>query len=75
MPLHVLMGCCAGTHGPTALQQSIEAFLDDAQSMLAKLPAADFDRHRKALIAAKLQQSHSLLDESDRHWEQIQSRR
>lgn len=65
----------AGTHSPIALQQHIEAFLDASQDMLAKLPAAEFEQHRKALIAAKLQQSHSLLDESDRHWEQIQTRR
>lgn len=57
------------------LQERIEAFLDSSVSLLADLQAEDFERHRQALIAAKLQQCHSLLDESDRHWEQIQTRR
>ena len=66
---------CTGTHGPDTLQERIEAFLDSSTSLLADLQAEDFERHRQALIAAKLQQCHSLLDESDRHWEQIQTRR
>lgn len=69
MPQH------AGTHDPDTLQERIEAFLDSSISLLADLQAEDFERHRQALIAAKLQQCHSLLDESDRHWEQIQTRR
>ncbi len=65
----------AGTHGPSALQERIEGFLNSSTSLLADLTAEDFERHRQALVAAKLQQNHSLLEESDRHWEQIQSRR
>ena len=65
----------AGTHDPVTLQERIEAFLDRSTSLLADLQPEDFERHRQALIAAKLQQCHSLLDESDRHWEQIQTRR
>ncbi|KAL0048825.1 hypothetical protein WJX82_000128 [Trebouxia sp. C0006] len=65
----------SGTHGPSALQERIEGFLNSSTSLLADLTAEDFERHRQALIAAKLQQNHSLLEESDRHWEQIQSRR
>ena len=57
------------------LQERIEAFLDSSTTLLADLQAEDFERHRQALIAAKLQQCHSSLDESDRHWEQIQTRR
>ena len=66
---------CTGTHDPGTLQERIEAFLDSSTMLLAELQAEDFERHRQALIAAKLQQCHSLLDESDRHWEQIQTRR
>ena len=72
LPLTV---CSAGTHGPATLQDRIEGFLDSSMSLLADLQDEDFERHRQALIAAKLQQCHSLLDESDRHWEQIQTRR
>jgi len=36
---------------------------------------AEFDGHRKALIAAKLQKDHALGDEADRNWEQISNRR
>ena len=64
-----------GTHDPVTLQERIEAFLDSCTTLLADLQAEDFGRHRQALIAAKLQQCHSLLDESDRHWEQVQTRR
>ncbi|KAL3144870.1 hypothetical protein ABBQ38_001970 [Trebouxia sp. C0009 RCD-2024] len=65
----------SGTHDPVTLQERIEAFLDSSTSLLAELQPEDFERHRQALIAAKLQQCHSLLDESDKHWEQIQTRR
>ncbi len=71
----LLQSVFAGTHGPVSLQEHIEAFLDSSSALLADLKAEDFERHRQALIAAKLQQNHSLLDESDRHWEQIQTRR
>lgn len=64
-----------GTHDPVTLQERIETFLDSSTTLLADLQAEDFERHRQALIAAKLQQCHSLLDESDRHWEQVQTRR
>ena len=74
--LHIIWTLAhAGTHGPNALQERIEGFLNSSVSLLADLTAEDFERHRQALIAAKLQQNHSLLEESDRHWEQIQSRR
>ncbi|KAL3154731.1 hypothetical protein ABBQ38_011279 [Trebouxia sp. C0009 RCD-2024] len=51
----------SGTHDPVTLQERIEAFLDSSTFLLADLPPEDFERHRQALIAAKLQQCHSLL--------------
>ena len=71
----LLWSSVVGTHDPVTLQERIEIFLDSSATLLADLQAEDFERHRQALIAAKLQQCHSLLDESDRHWEQIQTRR
>ena len=66
---------CAGTHGPRVLQERIEAFLESSTALLTEMQPEDFEKHLQALIAAKMQQDHNLLEESERHWEQIQSRR
>ena len=34
-----------------------------------------FEKHKTALVAIKLQKDKTLYDESDRHWETIQSER
>ena len=57
------------------LQERIEAFLQSCIALLAELEPQDFEKHRQALIAAKMQQHNSLLEESAVHWEEIQSRR
>ena len=57
------------------MQERIEAFLEGSTALLAEMQPEDFEKHRQALIAAKMQQDHNLLEESERHWEQIQSRR
>lgn len=35
----------------------------------------EFDNYKEALIEEKLERDHSLLDETDRHWEQIWDQR
>lgn len=35
----------------------------------------EFDNYKEALIEEKLEKDHSLLDETDRHWEQIWDQR
>ena len=57
------------------LQKRIDAFLEGVASRLGSIDEAEFEGHRAALIAAKLQKDHALGDEADRNWEQISNRR
>ena len=66
---------CAGGHGPVHLQKRIDAFLEGVAGKLGSIDEAEFEGHRAALIAAKLQKDHALGDEADRNWEQISNRR
>ena len=66
---------CAGVHGPAHLGDRIEAFLDEFAGTLAGMAAGEWDRHRQALIQAKLQKEGSIGDEAERFWELIASRR
>jgi len=65
----------AGAHGPAHLDARIDAFLSGFEATLAKLAPEELERHREALVAAKLEKDRSLADEASRHWEQIASRR
>ena len=67
--------CLAGGHGPAHLHRRIDAFLDGLAGSLSAISEAEFEGHREALIAAKLQKDHALGDEADRNWEQISNRR
>eukprot|EP00850_Spirogloea_muscicola_P015894 SM000125S26099 [mRNA] locus=s125:384142:392192:+ [translate_table: standard] len=53
------------------LHSRVEAFLGTFRETLVGMSADTFESHREALIQQKLQKDHSLLDESDRHWDQI----
>ena len=64
-----------GTHGPIDVERRIEAFLTDFAGQLEAMSGEDFEGHRSALIASKLQKDRSLGEEADRHWEQIFNRR
>ena len=64
-----------GTHGPVDVERRIEAFLADFARQLEAMDGEDFERHRSALIASKMQKDRSLGEEADRHWEQIFNRR
>ena len=69
------MPAAAGSKGPNHLDERIDAFLAGFEKTLKKLSRDDFEDNRDALIAQKLQKDRSLLDESDRHWEQIEHHR
>ena len=58
-------------HGPGHLDDRIEAFLGSFRSVLAAMEAAQFERNRDALVAAKLQKDRALSDEADRHWDAV----
>ena len=53
----------------------MDAFLGGYEAALAALEPEALERHRAALIAAKLQKDRGLADEASRHWEQIATRR
>ncbi|KAK9820983.1 hypothetical protein WJX81_000873 [Elliptochloris bilobata] len=65
----------SGVHGPAHLDARVDAFLGGYEAALAALEPDALERHRAALIAAKLQKDRGLADEASRHWEQIASRR
>ena len=67
--------CLAGGHGPAHLHRRIDALLEGLAGNLSAISEAEFEGHREALLAAKLQKDHALGDEADRNWEQISSRR
>ena len=66
---------CPGVHGPAHLDTRVDAFLGGYEASLAALEPDALERHRVALIAAKLQKDRGLADEASRHWEQIVTRR
>ena len=66
---------CTGEHGPAHLDARVDAFLGGYEAALAALEPEALERHRAALIAAKLQKDRGLADEASRHWEQIATRR
>eukprot|EP00887_Chlorella_sp_A99_P000580 scaffold17.g580.t1 len=64
----------SGEHGPAHLDARIDAFLL-AFGDLANMSAEEFEKHRAALISAKLQKDAHMVHESDRAWDAIASRR
>ena len=58
-------------HGPGHLEDRIEAFLGSYRAVLSGMDAAQFERNRDALVAAKLQKDRALSDEADRHWDAV----
>ena len=67
--LRVLVQSAA--HDAAHLDSRVEAFLATVARLLEKLPAAEFGRHRAALVAQKRARDASLAAESARHWAQI----
>lgn len=65
----------AGSYSPQHLDVRVETFLLDFREHLENVSDEDFEGHRAALIAAKLQRDHSIQDCAQRHWEQIRNRR
>lgn len=67
--------CVTATHGPGHLDERIEAFLTSFAARLDTMSVDEVDDNRQSLIAAKTQKDHTLVDEADRNWEQISSKR
>eukprot|EP00850_Spirogloea_muscicola_P012506 SM000081S22640 [mRNA] locus=s81:244115:252096:- [translate_table: standard] len=72
---HRIFGFCfriqSAEYDCVHLHSRVEAFLGTFRETLVGMSADTFESHREALIQQKLQKDHSLLDESDRHWDQI----
>jgi nardilysin len=75
---HGVQGLCvvvqSGAHGAAHLDARIDAFLSSFQAKLEAMGEAEFEQNRAALLAAKLQRDHNLLEESDRAWDAAVSR-
>lgn len=56
---------------PAALQQHIEAFIQDYGKSIADLDQATFEQHRAALLSNLLEADSTLDDRTDRYWNEI----
>ncbi|GAB4823775.1 hypothetical protein N2152v2_010821 [Parachlorella kessleri] len=76
---HGILGFCvvimSGVHGPAYLDSRIEAFLEGFAERLGSMAEEEFEKNRAALLSTKLMKDRNLVEESDRHWACIASRR
>jgi insulysin len=56
---------------PAALQNHIEAFLDEYGSRIAELDQATFEQHKAALLGNLLEADTKLDDRTDRYWNEL----
>eukprot|EP00898_Chlorokybus_atmophyticus_P001398 jgi/Chlat1/2259/Chrsp17S08725 len=72
---HNVLGLCikvqSAEYAPAHIDSRIENFIADFRKQLAKLKTVDFEDFREAVIESKLRKPNNLLEETDRHWEQI----
>ncbi|KAL3700566.1 hypothetical protein R1sor_018588 [Riccia sorocarpa] len=76
---HRILGFCfrvqSAKYSPPHLQERINAFIATIHHVLADMSDEEFSNYKEALIADKLERDHTLIDETDRHWEQIWEQR
>ncbi|KAL2651160.1 hypothetical protein R1flu_019288 [Riccia fluitans] len=76
---HRIMGFCfrvqSSKYSPPHLQERINAFIASVHNLLADMSDEEFLNYKEALIADKLERDHTLIEETDRHWEQIWEQR
>ena len=74
-----LLGFCiivqSDNRGPVYVHQRIDAFLTAFWERLKNMPHEEFEKHRDALVQLKLQKEKTLLEEGERAWEAITSRK
>ncbi|KAG6541670.1 hypothetical protein Mapa_016935 [Marchantia paleacea] len=72
---HRIMGFCfrvqSAKYSPPYLEERINAFIATIQQTLADMSDEEFTNYKEALIADKMERDHTLIEETDRHWEQI----
>jgi secreted Zn-dependent insulinase-like peptidase len=60
---------------PPFLEHRINTFIASLSQVLKEMTDEEFTSYKTALVEQKLERDHSLLDETDRHWEQIWDQR
>ncbi|KAG0572112.1 hypothetical protein KC19_VG069600 [Ceratodon purpureus] len=74
-----ILGFCfrvqSAKFNPVFVEQRINAFITSLSQILNDVDEDEFSEYKEALIEEKLERDHSLVDETDRHWEQIWDQR
>lgn len=74
-----VLGFCfrvqSAKYNPVFVEQRINAFITSLSQILSDVHDDEFSNYKEALIEEKLERDHSLVDETDRHWEQIWDQR
>ena len=61
----------SASHDPNALEERAAAFVDGFVGALGGMAAAEFEKHKRALIAVKLTKPNNLVEEAMEYWEPI----
>ncbi|CAK7567937.1 MAG: hypothetical protein SEPTF4163_005915 [Sporothrix epigloea] len=56
---------------PRYLEERVDSFLKEYATTLENMSAADFEGHKRSLIAKRLEKSKNLYQETSKHWVQI----
>lgn len=76
---HRVIGFCyrvqSSKHSPPYLQERIHAFIDKVEQILGEMDDKEFENYKSGLQAKKLEKDPSLIDETNRHWNQIVEKR
>jgi nardilysin len=74
-----VLGFCfrvqSAKYTPPFLEHRINTFIASLSQVLEEMTDEEFTSYKTALVELKLERDHSLLDETDRHWEQIWDQR
>ncbi|CAM9179004.1 unnamed protein product [Choristocarpus tenellus] len=74
-----VLGFCvtvqSSAFGPAHLYKRVRAFLSSFMETLAAMELETFSMHMSSLAANKLQKDNALIEEAERHWSEINSRR
>ncbi|QDZ23491.1 insulinase-like metalloprotease [Chloropicon primus] len=70
-----MLGFCfsivSAKFSPLHIEERVEAFIKDFFKVLSDMTDAEFKQHIQSAIEAKHQQDQTLIEEAERHWEQI----
>ncbi|KAH9309723.1 hypothetical protein KI387_037634, partial [Taxus chinensis] len=76
---HRVLGFCfrvqSSKHSPPYLLERIYAFIDKVAQILDEMDDKEFQNYKSSLQEKKLEKDPSLIDETNRHWNQIVEKR